>query len=39
MRRYGSQQWSYRLAEFAERRLGWLATLIVIAGIGYFVSR
>jgi hypothetical protein len=39
MGRYDSQHWSYRLAEFAERRLGWLATLIVIGGIGYFVSR
>jgi len=26
-----SQHWSYRLAEFAERKLGWLSLLVIVA--------
>jgi hypothetical protein len=31
--RRDSSHWSYRLAEFAERKLGWLAAVIVVAGL------
>jgi hypothetical protein len=33
-----SQPWSYRLAEFAERELGWLSLLVIVAAVAALLS-